>query len=67
MSIARTTLNVEEPVLSLSKQKQIKLKEFREYLVDKNVLLGYVKCKFSFVILSEISSFIGIKIFTKLA
>ncbi len=48
MSIARTTLNVEEPVLSLSKQKQIKLKEFREYLVDKNVLLGYVKCKIFF-------------------
>jgi len=46
MSIAKSALNVEEPVLSLSQQKQIKLKEFREYLVNKNVLLGYVKCIF---------------------
>ena len=37
--------NIEEPVYSLSRQKEIKQKEFREYLVDKNVVLAFVKCK----------------------
>ena len=40
----RKSQTMEEPTLSLSKQKQIKLKEFREYLVNKDILLGYVKC-----------------------
>lgn len=39
-----TTKGLEDPVLSLSKKKQVKLREFREYLVDKQVLLGMVKC-----------------------
>ncbi len=45
MSLKHTiSRGVEEPVISLSQQKQIKLKDFREYLVDKQVLLGMVKC-----------------------
>ncbi len=43
MSLAKSSV-IEEPVLSLTQQKQIKLREFREFLVNKNVLLGYVKC-----------------------
>ena len=38
------TVEKEEPVISLEKQKEAKLREFREYLVDKNVVLALVKC-----------------------
>ena len=45
--------NIEEPVYSLSKQKEIKQKEFREYLVDKNVVLAFVKCKLFFTFINK--------------
>ena len=45
--------NIEEPVYSLSKQKEIKQKEFREYLVDKNVVLAFVKCKLFFIFINN--------------
>ena len=56
MSLRRSQ-TMEEPTLSLSKQKQLKLKDFREYLVNKDVLLGYVKCNiYAFLKFSIFSS-----------
>lgn len=62
MAVSKSQFNIEEPVISLSQQKQIKLKEFREFLVNKNVLLGYVKCSSSAFTILIMTSFIGLKI-----
>lgn len=36
---------VEEPLYSEARRKQIKQKEFREYLVNRGVMLSFIKCK----------------------
>jgi hypothetical protein len=32
-------------------KKEIKMKDFREYLVDKDVVLAFVKCKLAILII----------------
>jgi hypothetical protein len=35
---------MEEPVISNSKRNEYKLREFREYIANKDVVLSIVKC-----------------------